>query len=335
MPDENSDRQPRSQNEETLLDEQGFARLLLDQLPGVFYVFRADGALARWNKNLERVTGYSPDGLARMRGRDFVREEAWPLLREKLRETLEEGEAAVETELVAKDGTSQPYYFASRRVEFGGEFYVAGTGINISRRRRTEQDLRRSRQRYEDLINTIDGIVFEADARTLRFTFASHKAERLLGYPVSRWTDEPDFWSAHLHPEDRERAVTSCLATTTGGYDHEAEYRMIAADGRAVWLRDLTHVLVENGMAVSLRGVIVDITEQKRAEEALRRNEQLFRRLIENAQEVITVFDADGTIRYGSPAVQIMLGYRPSEMVGQNMMEFVHPDEMETVSRML
>src|SRR5690348_16512704 len=68
---------------------------------------------------------------------------------------------------------------------------------------RIRAELHRTREQYEHHVDSIDGIVWEADADTFRFTFVSDKAERLLGYPSSNWIDDPSFWSEHIHPEDR------------------------------------------------------------------------------------------------------------------------------------
>jgi PAS domain-containing protein len=70
-----------------------------------------------------------------------------------------------------------------------------------------ENGLRKSQQSYEALMNSVDGILWQADATTFQFTFVSRQAERLLGYPVERWLNEPDFWVKRLHNEDREWAV--------------------------------------------------------------------------------------------------------------------------------
>jgi PAS domain S-box-containing protein len=135
--------------------------------------------------------------------------------------------------------------------------------------KRAEEDLRRARERFESLVQSIDGIVWEADAATFRFTFVSRQAERLLGYPLAQW-QAPNFWRDHLHPDDRERALAYCLEETAKLRDHRCQYRMIAADGRIVWLDDLISVTAKDGKPATLRGVMVDISEQRRIEEALR-----------------------------------------------------------------
>jgi PAS domain S-box-containing protein len=138
-------------------------------------------------------------------------------------------------------------------------------------RRRIEAEA--AEKRFEYLVNSVNGIVWEADATCLRFLFVSRQAERVLGYPVKRWLSEPTFWQDHLHPEDRGWAVQFFLNATFEKGSHDIQYRMLAADGRVVWLRDVVSVVVENDRAVRLMGVMVDITRRKRTEEALRQAE--------------------------------------------------------------
>src|SRR5437016_9485089 len=79
-----------------------------------------------------------------------------------------------------------------------------------ARRRQLNTELKQTEQRYRALLNSVDGIVWQADLPDLRFSFVSEQAERLLGYPARRWVEEPGFWRQHIHPEDRERAVRLC-----------------------------------------------------------------------------------------------------------------------------
>jgi len=135
-----------------------------------------------------------------------------------------------------------------------------------------------SEQRYRDLIQGLDAIVWEADARTLSFSFVSRRAETVLGYPVERWLREPDFWARRIHPDDRDGVMRIYRDALAGRRDHEFEYRALTADGREVWLRDIVHVVLDaEGHPVTLRGLTVDLTELKRSERALRQSEEQLR----------------------------------------------------------
>ncbi len=133
-----------------------------------------------------------------------------------------------------------------------------------------------SERRVRELIQSLDAIVWEADAVTFQFTFVSQRAEGMVGYPVEQWLTEPDFWAKHIHPEDREKTVQNCKAAVAEGKDHELEYRMITADGRVKWLRDIIHLVRDSdGKVTQLRGLMVGITERKLLEEQLRQSQKM------------------------------------------------------------
>jgi len=126
----------------------------------------------------------------------------------------------------------------------------------------------------EHLLDTVDGIVWQADLRTFQFSYVSRKAERLLGYPIELWTSEPTFWQDHLHPEDREWALSYRFAGVDRRRDHEIEYRMIAADGQVVWLRDHVSVAPADQPDAGLRGVMVDVSARRDADDRFARHSQ-------------------------------------------------------------
>jgi PAS domain S-box-containing protein len=133
--------------------------------------------------------------------------------------------------------------------------------------RRASMTAEAAKRRYRDLVNSLDAIVWESDAGTFAFSFVSRRAEDILGYPVETWLRDPGFWADHIHPDDRAWAVGYCQTHTAAGLDHTFEYRALAADGRAIWLRDVVRVACdEAGTPRTLYGVMVDITEQKRIE---------------------------------------------------------------------
>ncbi len=125
-------------------------------------------------------------------------------------------------------------------------------------------------RRYRGLVDRLDAIFWEASVETFDFTYVSPGAEPLLGYPLGRWT-EPRFWGSIIHPDDRDWVVACCQEAMAAGRDNDFTYRVIAADGRVAWMRDLVYVdMDEAGRPKLLRGVMLDVTAQKTVEEALR-----------------------------------------------------------------
>ncbi len=120
-------------------------------------------------------------------------------------------------------------------------------------------------RRFIDIVNTTDGIIWEADATSFAFSFVSDKAERLLGFPVTDWY-RTGFWVENLHPEDRLWAPEFCASCTGRAEPHDFEYRFIARDGRTVWLHDVVTVVIEDGKPRWLRGIMIDVTARKEIE---------------------------------------------------------------------
>ncbi|HEX7898357.1 MAG TPA: PAS domain S-box protein [Planctomycetota bacterium] len=159
---------------------------------------------------------------------------------------------------------------------------------------RAKEALRASEERYRGLMEGLDAIVWEADATTWEFTYVNRRAEKILGYPVERWLQGKDFWIQILHEEDREAAVRSCTEAVRAGRDNDFEYRVIAADGRVVWIRDLVYITPdEAGRPLRLRGIMFDVTESRRDREALRESESRERA---RAAELRTVLESTPAI---------------------------------------
>jgi PAS domain S-box-containing protein len=204
--------------------------------------------------------------------------------------------------------------------------------LNVTERRRAQDELKKTQQDYESLVNSIDGIVWEADAQTLAYTFVSQQAERLLGYPLERWLKDPAFYYEHLHPDDRFSAMAFRATAPIETRDQQYEYRMHNAGGELVWLNDLVTVVSEEGVPIKLRGVTVDITKRKRAEEALRneiverqRAQEALRRerdfaenLIQTAQMIVLVLDEEGRIIRYNPYMEEISGYPMGEVRGED-----------------
>lgn len=150
-----------------------------------------------------------------------------------------------------------------------------------------------SEEKFRQLVESIEGIVWEADALTGRFTYVSPCAEALLGYPVKRWLNDPLFFQSILHPTEHNQASEEARRSLSGNRTYSTEYCVIAADGRTVWLHDTVRVLPgRDGVVKRLRGMMVDITDRKRIEEE--RAERLH--LVAFANEVASSLASGGSL---------------------------------------
>jgi PAS domain S-box-containing protein len=191
-----------------------------------------------------------------------------------------------------------------------------------------ERSISENRTRYRNLVNSIEGIVWELELAEYRFTFVSDQAEHLLGYPTQRWIDEKNFWLEHVHEEDREWVFPFCKKETEAQRDHDFEYRMIAADERVVWLKNIVSVIIEEDVPVRLRGVMFDITKRKEAESVLQDTTERLQLLINRMPFGCITWDAEHKVELWNPAAERIFGFSSDEVIGLHPNEFLIPEQV-------
>ncbi|QLE41878.1 PAS domain S-box protein [Nostoc sp. C052] len=186
----------------------------------------------------------------------------------------------------------------------------------IFEQKQTEIALRTSENRLRQLLETVKVIPWELDLKTWRFTYVGPQAVDLLNYAIAEWYEE-NFWVNHLHPHDKQKSVCFRQEATARCENHELEYRMLAADGRVIWLRDIVSVVEETGTPTMLRGFMFDITDLKMVEETLRLRE----RALAATSNGIIIADARlayNPVIYVNHAFEQITGYSATEVIGQN-----------------
>jgi PAS domain S-box-containing protein len=204
---------------------------------------------------------------------------------------------------------------------------------DVTDQRRAEIASREADQHLADIINSVEGIVWESDEATGRFTFVSEKAETILGYPSARWLAEPRFWQNHLHPEDREK-TTACFTTSVAQlHPAELEYRMIAADGRKVWFKDRVTVVSLPGRSIKRRGIMLDVTHRKLADMEARAGEAQIReqaKLLDLAHDAIMVRDMEDRVGFWNLGAERLYGWTAAEVRGKQAATFLHEEPPAT-----
>lgn len=196
------------------------------------------------------------------------------------------------------------------------------------RLRRSEEAHRRSEERFKNLVDTSDGIVWEADYETFCYTYMSENVVRILGYSLDHWS-EPCFWQDHLHPDDREEVIRNATENIKHLSDYEIEYRFLSARGDIVWIRDMVRVVFERGKPCWLRGLMLDITDQKVADILMRQSESRFRELIESLPAIaVQGYDENRKVIYWNDASEALYGFSRDEALGQPLESLIIPEEM-------
>ena len=136
----------RKRNEELIVLERDFSKAALDSLPGVFYLFDRKGKFRRWNPNLEEITGYSAEEIGRMDPLDLFAGSHKALVQERIMEVFVKGASEVEADLVTKSGKKVTYYFTGHLFQGIEGPCLIGTGIDISERKKLEEQLRKSQK---------------------------------------------------------------------------------------------------------------------------------------------------------------------------------------------
>lgn len=175
-------------------------------------------------------------------------------------------------EISLPDGSARPVRLTTQRWRFGPrdpwhyQMLISDAGVRCE----MEAEPHRHAAATRDFIDSLEGIIWEVDLSTGRRTLVSGQSERLLGYAVADWMADGAFWANRIPAEDRERVLNLARQAVETRKNYVCEYRMIAADRRIVWLRELANVIEENGL-LKLRGISVDITDRKRREVELER----------------------------------------------------------------
>ncbi|MBN2079464.1 MAG: PAS domain S-box protein [Spirochaetes bacterium] len=201
---------------------------------------------------------------------------------------------------------------------------------DISARKAAEDELVRSEKKYRELADFLPEIVFELGANA-SFTYVNRAAFSMLGY---RPEDLPRINMLDLFiPEDRDRCWANFMTISRGERSHGNEYTMVRQDGTLLPVIIYSRAKYFEGELNGVRGIVVDITERRRIETALRESESRYRSLVETTPCLICTIDPDGTTFYVNSQVVEITGYRQDEVIGKNWWDLFYPEESDVQAR--
>jgi len=184
--------------------------------------------------------------------------------------------------------------------------------------------------RYRVLVEQIPAVVFmvylDVGAGEV---YVSPRIERTLGFSQSEWMADPVLWYRQIHPDDKERWSVEAARMFRSGTPLKSAYRLMSRDGRVVWLHcEAKMVRHEDGSPWFVHGVGFDITEVKKAEEALEEERDVLSAILDTVGALIVVLDPEGRIARFNRTAEQTTGYTVEEVRGKRIRDlFLAPED--------
>ncbi|MBI4731727.1 MAG: GAF domain-containing protein [Chloroflexi bacterium] len=318
-------------------------RTLIENLYEVVFTLDVQGKFIYISPMIEQVSGYQVEEVIGKSFDHFVHPDDLPGLRESFKHTLTGARQPAEFRILDKHGEIHYVHTSSRALMRNGEIIsVTGVLSDMTESKHSEDALRQAEEKYRNMVEWIPAAVYTDAVDEFSSTlFISPQIEKLTGYPQEKWIGDPNFWLSIVHPKDRSAAKKENDRTNRTGDPFQMEYRIIARDGREVWIRDESALLRDaNGKPLCWQGVMLDITERKKAEQSrldaeneLRESEERYRRMVELSPEAIAIH-SEGRLVFANPAAMKLIGAQSAEdVIGMPIANFVHPDSRELAAR--
>lgn len=319
----------RKRAEQALRRSEEQHRSLVENINEIIFTLDTKGRFTYVSPVLGKTLGYSPGDIMGKPFNCFVHPDDAPGLLITLEKALDGNQKTDEVRVMGKNGDIH-FVRLSCRPNTDEDRLVGLTGImaDITESKMARAILKESEEIYETLVRTTTDGVTVSDMQG-RITEVSNRTLQLHGYDsaedlVGRSTFEL------IAPQDHRRALQAMKTTLKEGCLRRAEYTLVRKDGtQFVGELDAAVIRDAHGNPKGFIATTKDITERKRAEQALRRSEQRFRDIAENSSEWIWEVDAHGIYTYSSPVVKKILGYEPEEILGRHFYELYPPEETE------
>jgi len=307
-------------------------RLLVENAGDIIFEADINGSILFVNPAGERIIGYSHEEFMGKFYLDFIRpdiqeENSMAVLRQR-KEKIPS--SYYEIPIVRKDG-SDLWIGEQIQLIFDNQRNVTGYQViarDITERKRAEDALRESEEKYRHLVENASDIIYETDASGY-FRYLNPAAKKLTGYTIDEFIGRHylEFIPPELH-NDLVRVLGHQFVKKTPAISHETP--LIAKDGHLLWLWQSVSLILEGDTVTGFRVVARDITERKQVEEELKKKEEQYRQIVENASDMIYEMDESGHFRFMNPTAIRLLKYPTEEIIGRHYLDIIpechHPD---------
>jgi len=302
---------------------------LFENANDIIYTTDLEGNFTSCNRAGELITGYGREEILKMNASDLVAAEYVGLTRQMTDERLAGRERTTyEIELIAKDGRRVPVEVSTCLIERDGKVVgVQGAARDITERKRAEEAIRASEERYRALFQGAAEGILVADVETEKFVYANPAVCRMLGY-----TEEElgHVGVSDIHPrQDLEWIVAGFMAQVRGERTMLPNTPCLRKDGITIYADIVATPMVIDGKGCNV-GFFTDVTERKRAEEALQKANEMVRAVIRASPVAIFTLDQDGIVRMWNPSAERMFGWGEHEVLGRPLPTVPEEDQEES-----
>ncbi len=304
--------------------EEKYRALVENSLQGLAII--QDGRFVFCNSAFSQITGYSIDELLSLppkRMGNLTHPEDRDIVFNRYRDRLAGLPVASRYEVrgVKKDGTQIWLEVYASLMEYNGRPATQLVYMDITERKQAEIALRESEERFRLIAETIDEVFWIYDPENAVTTYVSPAHDRIFGYPRKQLYESREPSLEPVHPEDRAQVAAS-FALVRDGQPINFEYRIIRQDGsiRHIWNRGFP-VPNESGKIKRYIGVVQDVTEWRRAEEALKESREYLNQIINSIGDPIFVRDREHSFLLVNEAFCNFFGISREEFLGRTRLE--------------
>ncbi|MDN3657001.1 PAS domain S-box protein [Ferruginibacter paludis] len=266
--------------EESILREKNLSDTLINNLPGIFYLYDAEGNFIRWNNNFESVTGYSGEEIKNMHPLNFYDDNQKGKIAARIKTVFEKRIPGVEIELLKKDKTTIPFFINSLKINYEGRDCLLGIGLDLTDQRKAEESIRVSNERYNLVAKATNDSIWDLNILTGEITRTGDGFRNLFGYDAADSVQTDPEYSILIHPDDLAAVRISMVAAfqNPGIFYWAEEYRLLKANREYAYVYDKGYIIRdEDGNAVRMIGATQDITSVKENELHLKKlNDDLY-----------------------------------------------------------
>jgi diguanylate cyclase (GGDEF)-like protein/PAS domain S-box-containing protein len=338
-----SDITERRRAEAALAAERDLLQALMDNIPDTIYFKDTASRFTRINRAQAGVLGVStPEQAIGKTDLDFQPTALARGFYEEEQRLFQSGESLINRVEFNPTPAGQPRWFSASKVpirnDTGEVVGMVGISHDITKRTLAEEALQEAETKYRSLVENMPAVVYIDMADESRNTiYINARVQDMLGYSPEDWIAKPDLCIDIVHPEDSERMWKELDRASASGH-FACDYRYIAKDGRVVWVRDEAVLLKSEGEKPSLwQGVMLDITAQKEAEEALRLSEERFRLMSWATKDAVWDWDLLTNRIWWGEGLQKIFHYsaETAESSPEWRLEHIHPEDRAKVNRVI